>query len=278
MALLTFSIKRDAKNKAVERMMREWPARIASMRAMVPYLSAQYVHEHILSKIPRKAEYKAYRMGLALGRVTGLPAEEPAYAVYIDLKNRLVRKVKVFATIVSVRPRKKLATVKPEIKVLEKWSPWTWETLPFKPSRSDAVLVQRKATRAQVSEVTQKRHKQRSQWQRELDKCGIRDIKKDKRLKFRKEARVLPDTAFDAIRLEFGMQGSKARPAWKPALSRLVHQGVHSFIKQKRYFVFPLTRPSDKIWKKHPPRINKKVSAAELKKYQGFQKKLAVRV
>lgn len=259
------------------RLISEWPERVRAMAAMITYQAAHKQYKMLEAKIPRKQEYKAYRLGLTISRVSGFRGDSYGHVVYLDLKNRLVRKVHVFNTLVYVKPRRALARVAPEVAVLAKYNPWTYETLPFKPSRQDAVIISRKATRPVVAKTTQEKLRQRKKWQGDLDKIGRRDINKTRRLVFRKEAAVLPDTAFDALALEFGQQGKKARPIWRVSTHRLVRSGIRELFRNKHLVVYPLTRLSYRAWMKWPPRTRKLYKAQQLKKLVGFEKRIAKR-
>jgi hypothetical protein len=168
--------------------------------------------------------------------------------------------------------------VPPAIEVLERYNPWTIDTLPFQPERSEAMIISRKVDRREADRVSKLRKRDTPQWRAELDRAGVRNIKKDRQIKPPKSVKTIPDVAFEALRLEFGLGGVKGHAHWRPAILRLVHGGVKHEVRHKKDYAKTLTSLKFRGWKKWPTRTRHKIRIAEAQKYVPFQKKLGIRV
>jgi len=261
-------------------LLREWPNRLQHVLPMLPYLSAEYVQKYIRAQLPKGSDFHAYRRGLEIAKVKGLSPGQFAYALHIDLKNRLIRKVRPNSVLLYVHVRKKGAEARDKpILVLEKHNPWTMNSLPFSPDPRFAFITKKRVHPMVVQATTDRRLKERPVWVRELSRAGHRyKFTRKDRWRFPKKARVLPSIALEALTLEFGLGGAKAKPLWRVGIRRLIKAGLRSFIKNPKYFVFPLTKPSYKLWKKWPIRTRHSIAATKAARdYVPFQKKLGIR-
>jgi hypothetical protein len=267
------SIKENRSSKNLSKVMNQWPARSAHLQKLLPYLAAEYVLEKINDNLPKGSDYDAYRSSLEVVQVVGLPRGMGGYAIRVNKRARKVREVDVPLTIVYVRANRKLRRIPKAIKILEKYSPWTVQTLPFQPKRSEALVISRRVSRREVEKVGKARLKDRPAWRKALDKTGRREISKDKQLNIPKKVNALPDVAFEAIRLEFGAGGMKAQPHWKPALRELVSTGMKHMLRSDHRIKRSYLSAGYTQWKHWPPRKHK-IRLLELKTFLPFQKKL----
>ncbi len=258
-------------------LIRDWPERLQHIEPMIPYLSAKYVLAHIQSKMPKGSAYRAYRAGLEVARVRGMGEGEFAYAVQVDMKNRLIRKVRPNQMLLFVHPKKRATKPDPATEILQRHNPWTFDSLPFTPDPKVGFVKTKRVRPSVVQTVTEQRVRERSVWSRELNRVGHREVRKDRRLKIPKKARVLPNVALEALKLEFGLGGAKPKPLWRVGIRRLIKSGLRAFTRNPKYFVFPLTKPSDKMWKKWPIRTKHSIPTAQAQKYVPFQRKLGIR-
>ena len=270
-------IRQDRNTKALNVLMSQWPERAERIQRLLPYLAAHYVLQKILEKIPNQDDWAAYRSALEVVAVIGAKRGLSAYALRASQHRRKVRQVDVPRTILHVRPNRRLRRVKPEVTILEKYSPWTVQTLPFTPKRSDAIVISRKVGKKEADKVTKARLKDRPAWRKALDHVGRREIHKDKRLEIPKKVKALPDVAFEALRLEFGTGGMKAIPHWKPAIRELISTGIRSILREDPKIKRALTRLSFTGWRRWPPRSRHKMRISDLKSFASFQKKLGFR-
>jgi hypothetical protein len=146
------------------------------------------------------------------------------------------------------------------------------------PKRGDALVISRRVNKREVERIEKIRMKDRPKWRRELDRVGVREVKKDRRLKIPKKVRVLPDVAFEALRLEFGLGGVKSKPHWRPSIRRLIATGIKSMIRRNNKLKQVFTDLGFRGWKKWPPKTRNKVRMAEARNYLPFQRKLGIRI
>lgn len=266
--------------KDLGKLLEEWPERTTALRAQTAYLSTERVFKDILQRLPSAQEYTTYRKALRFGRVAGTSKEEPAFAIYADSKARRVRRLDRGKVLLYVKAkRKRRLRIPPEIHILEKFNPWTVDTLPFSPDKRWALLITRKAGARQVDSVAAKKKLQRPRLRKALFRAGVRRLKKDNDLKIPKSIKGLPDVALEAIRAEFGL-GKRAVPHWRPAILGLVHGGLRSMLKTAtgKELISAFTESDFQNWRKWPTRTTRQLKFAEARKYVGFQKRLGLRV
>lgn len=272
MALFSVAPTRAARSS--RNLVREWPRRTKGVRRLVAFRAAQMVRESLLEKIPRDG-WGEYREALKVARVTGDLGGADAFSVYADPKARKVREVDEPKTLLYIRSRRRLKRVKPEIQVLEKYSPWTLETLPFTPKRSDAQLVSRTVTKREVKKVTKARLKDRKLWRHELLRVGV--VLPSTRPGARDRVpKVVPDVAFEAMRLEFGF-GVKGVPHWRPAVRGLVGSGLGR-LRRDPQIRGAFTKAGFTEWRSWVKiDTSTRIRAGDARNFLPFQKKLGIR-
>lgn len=276
--LFSITVKPLAGAEGRLELIRDWPERMEHVQPMIPYLAAEYVHKYIRAKLPRGSDYRAYRQGLEVAKIRGLGEGEYGYALQINMKSPLVRKIRPNQVLLYVHAKKRSTRTDPTVAVLEKYNPWTVDSLPFTPNPKVGFVKTKKVRAPVVVKTTQARMKQKSAWSRELAHVGHRDVHKDRRLKIPKKVQFLPAIALEAMKMEFGLGGSKSQPLWRMGVRHALQGGIRAVLRNPKYLVFPLTRPSYKLWKKWPPRTKNFIPATQAKKYTGFQKKLGLHV
>lgn len=268
-----FEVDLGAAQKQVA-FIKSWRERLKKVEPMIGYLGAAFVLDHVKKKL-QGSQNKTYRDALEIVRVKGLRPGEYAYAVQIDESNKDVRQVKTNKQLIYVQPAKRFRRPSPEVLVLQKYNPWTADTLPFKPNSQIATVTTKTVRVMDVVKTTQLKNRQRPLWSGELAKLGVRVPPRSKAINFSKQTATLPNVALDAFKSEFGLGREKSNPAWRLAFSHLAKSGFRSFLKDRKNFIFPLIKPSFSVWKKWPPRTKHAISTPEAKKFQGFQKKIA---
>lgn len=279
MRAFQMKITKDRDAAGVMRLMNEWAERTRCMIAQLVYLSAESVYDDLLLRLPKGEEWAAYRDSLEVVKVSGGSKDiEAIYAVRSNPKSRKVRRMDAPKTVVYIRSHQsRLRRVKPEIATLEKYSPWTLQGLPFMPDRRDATMISRKVTKSEVRRVAKARMADKPKWRKELERAGVRQSKIDNAIKIPKNARAVPDVAFEALRMEFGL-GTKPLAHWKPAIQKLTRSGIEDILRQQPSLVMALTLDGFRGWQSWPQSIRGKTRASQAKAYSSFQKKLGIRI
>lgn len=270
----TISVRPDRNAIQARKLVSEWPKRTKGLVRFVAHWAAKRAYDNIQQKVPSGPEWAAYRESLKLASVKGDLEGASAFTVLADPKAREVREVDGPKVLLYIRSRRRLKRVKPEIEILEKYSPWTLQTLPFSPKRSDAQVISRTVTEREVKKVTKARMRDRKQWRFELLRAGS-PVSKD-RVPDTRPPQATPDVAFEAMRLEFGL-GVKAAPHWRPAISDVVRAGVTS-LQQDPAIQAAFTKPSFTDWQSWEKiDTTTSISSGDARKFLPFQEKLGIR-
>ena len=266
--------KLPRKTRQTLRMLPQMAKRFAKLRKVVPQVAAETALESLRTAIPVDREWKTYREGLEVARVTGLGRNEAAFAIRLSPRaaaSQRVRKVDAGATVLYVRPRTRLARTSDAVRVLTRYNPWTQETLPFYPPAKQARVIAKRVTRQAAARVTRNRKRDRPFWSVELDRAGKREVRKDRKVKAAR-AKPVADVAHPALGLEFGI-GRRARPHWRPAI-RPFTRGAGRAILRAAPDLMSLLDPSFRGWKTWGSKVKQTISKAEAKKFIPFQSKL----
>ena len=109
-------------------------------------------------------------------------------------------------------------------------------------------------------------------WKAELEKLGIRP---DVKLVVSPKATVLPDVAFEALRIEFGLGGKQSRAHWRPALRALARGGIPRMLSARS----PILQPVASF--RYPVNmlpVDGTISSNDAEKFAEFQKRLNVKM
>lgn len=249
--------------------------RLKAVQSQILLEAAQQVKEDLLSRIPGKKDYAAYKKGIQIGLIKGLSGDIPTYALFVPKNVRSVRKTDVWKTLMYVQTKKKFGRSKPQIEILERFSPWTMDTIPFVPKRDEAVVLTRRVSPGEVDKVKKARDKDKVEWKNALAKIGFR-VKQSKKLTIPKKIKTLPDVAFEALNLEFGLGGTKAKAHWRPAVLDLMHGGLRSISKERK-FKRAVSDAGFTAWRKWPAKLRYKLPLQMAKDFVPFQKKLGIK-
>ena len=252
-----------------------WKRRFQKLQEQFVYRATSLVYTDVLDKIPAVPDNQMYRKSLEFVGITGLPANAVGYAISASAKPKGVRTLATDHTIVDVRKRGRLNKVSPEVKVLVDYSPWTLGNIPFMPKKSQATIVYRKVSKAEVLAVEKLRRKDRSRWQRKLRHTGTM-VKPDSGQGLGRSRKATPDLVFAALRLEFGQGKSRAKPHWRPALGNLKRKGIPGMMRD-REFKRTVSDPDFRGWMAWPKKTSKKISVRVVNSFVPFQKKLNIK-
>ncbi len=275
---LSLTVTPDKDNKDVLRMLRvNWKKRFENLKAQLVYHSAESALKTIKRKVPLTAETKSYLASLELARITGLPQGAVGYAIQGKAKKTGKKALTPDGTILYVRARKRPRRLPPEVATLVKYSPWTLNNLPFTPKKADATVIYRKVSARTVEKVEKSRKKDRRFWKQELSKKRISD--KGQKSKFNVgtgRVRAVSDQAFNALNLEFGQGGVKARPHWRIAISDLKRKELRNMMKNGE-MTKAVSDPMSKTWVAWPKKTAKRISAKVAETFVPFQQKLGIK-
>lgn len=256
---------------------REWEQRQDRTMAKVAYHTAVEVKGLVAERLPSKDDYSTYASSLEVVKVAGVrPAEGVAYAIRVRPRAQRVRKVDSKKVVLYIRPRRRLARVPPQIEVLEKYNPWTLDTLPFMPKKREALVIMRRVNGREVTKIGEQRKRDKPQWRKELARVGVAPAKGATKLKLGRNTKALPDVAFEALRLEFGL-GVQPKPHWRPALRHFLPTGFRSMLRKMPELQAALTKPKFFGWRKWPPKVHTRIRVQDAMAFVPFEKKLNVR-
>jgi hypothetical protein len=259
--------------KGARRFVGEWEKRVGAVREQLTYQAAKELEEEVRRRMPGGGAWRRYRQSLQTVKVTGTGPRESAYAVRVNPKARAVKRMDAPRTVLYVRPKGRFP--RPEIAVLAEFSPWTLDTIPFTPSPASAVLISRRVRMDEVIEVARLRREEQSEWRKRLELAGYQAPRK-KLLTVSRRLKAIPDVAFEAIRLEFGLGGGRLQSHWRPALRSIVSRGIVGIIRREK--LGRALRSGFLGWKKWKPRPKHRISSREAQRFGGFVKRLGVRV
>lgn len=267
-------IKLDASGLKAMRLVKDFKPRFKTLMRWVPYWLAKTSMEEVEAGIPHGGAHQTYRRSIRLTEVSGTGGTG-AFAIQSEAKAAGVKSIDPARVVIYVRPRKtRLVKVPRVVKLLQRHSPWTLETIPFLPTQKEARVVSRKVSLQEVEAVEAARRADESVWRRGLKECGVRDTRHRKQLAVSKAiGKHVPDVAFEALRLEFGMGGVDAAPHWKPAIRSL--RSRMRALPRRADVVKLLSDPSYTGYRRWVPRL-RKIRSGDAKKFVGFQTMLNI--
>ncbi len=272
-----FSVSLDKPTQKRWKLFGELKARSEAVTRMTPFLAAQETFRGVQARIPGGPTWSAYRRQLQFVRVGSKSAENPIFAVYEHARASVDRELDVDRTVLYVKPKKNsFGPVKPEVRILHKFGPWTLDTLPLTPKRNEAVVVVRKVSKREIQRIKLDREKDSAECRKALEEAGVRNVRAAP-AKPELNTKVLRDTAFEALRLEFGFGGVKPVPHWRPAINDAL-QYVQKLYRKKSIFSDAMTKVGYSAWRKWPLRAESSIKIGSLGEFSKFQKRLHIRV
>lgn len=260
-------------SKELKKFLDEMPDRVKAVIGFAPFAAAVRVYGGVKEEMPRSDDTVLYRKALHVAQVK--TSDMPyIYVVRGRSKRVELADLKQQDTVLYVRVRKgKFVQKDPKIEILAKYSPWTLDTIPYYPKKREAEVIARKAREKEVQIISDSRKHDRRKWEAELGRLGVK-VNRSKKAKPEKGSKAIADLAMLAMRIEFGLDGRKAQPHWRPALQRLGGKSFGVILSKHRRIKRTLTDPSFMEWKAWPPKLDRTVSQQAMKKYQGFQKRV----
>lgn len=220
------------------KLVRKWRSRTKQATKFIAFETAQYAYSQLLQRLPRNTRVGAYRRSLRLVRVDDGQKDRFSYAIWSQPSRKLSGVMPTndpSRLLLHVRHKRSLATPSPAVQILVDNNPWTFDTLPFQPAESEAVIDYEMAGKLKVASTASKRRQNESSWKTELQRLGIVLRTTDVLLKASKKAATLGY----GLELEFGKGPLRAVPHWRPVLRSIARKGILGIIRQnpkrKRY-------------------------------------------
>jgi len=248
-----------------------------AMARMISYAVAKEAFDALLEEIPATNDYEELRQSLKLVEVgAGKKGKEAAFAIHIPSKGRNIKKIDASKTVISIIPKKGNQPAGEDVLILERNGPWTADTIPFLPKKSEGVVVQRKTTTRETEKISNEKWKILDRVLRELKEAGrsIKPYKPGTPGRIKRNAKAVPDLAMQALNLEFGSGGARGKPVFRKvfgSIKRTVAGLANRFDEIKN----AMTDPNSKTYKNWPKRMST-ISSGQASKYMGFQKRLGL--
>lgn len=246
--------------------------RAEAIQRKITYDAATLMQEEVQNRIPRTAQYAAYRSALKI--VQSGFASAPVFAIMADPAEAQSETVEGETDVLTFKLRGSKRRRSPGAEILVQYQPWTLSTLPFVPDPKDATMVKRKVSKREVEAVAKAREDDRQKWLAALQSAGIRPDPPQSRIG--KEVKATPDMTYLALRLEFGLGGSRAVAHWRPAL------GVVKERISKRFqadsggeFSDAMLNWRDTQWRKWSKLSAPNETLQRISRLQGFQRKIS---
>lgn len=250
--------------------------RFERIKRMLVYIAAQELLTNVRHKIPKTDEYKEIQKTLSISEVTA--TREPTFSIHSSVKSHKVRKIDQERTVLYVRAKR--GTLNPAsagVKFLEDNGPWTTDTIPYWPSKKQAVVIQRVVSKSEAAKISQMQQRNKSKTDTALQKIGmqISRHKDDLASKKMRRGSVVSDASFMMLRLEFGAPGTKPNPVWRVGISDLQKTGIKSAPKRYKELQRAFANPFSTEWKRWP-RVESKIKAKDIRAFVPFMKRLGV--
>ena len=274
--MLRLTIKPDKNLAALQTMFKnEFPSRVTAVTGQIAFLMAQYVMKQAKLKLTSTRDADDYRAAIKLAQIRGLGKDLQAYAIYFRSKSSKLRAIDLERSVIDIRVKRGLKGVPPQVQILSDYGPWTPDTLPFMPKKSDALLVYRKVPKSVADKVAKQNKRDRRKWVGELKPLGFRYQPKDTRIKPSPTTKAVEDLVLKSLSLELGLGGVKRVAHWKPALRLLVASGMGE-ISRNDDLLAALFRPGNRKWKNWPQKTSIRMSPLEANAGAEYQKKLGL--
>lgn len=268
---MRIQIKPDPGNAKTLKLISEWKQRAKALQNKITYEAAQAAKKDLLGRIPNTSDLIQYRRSMEVVQVEGGPKGQVQYAVRSNPKAQQIKEIPVDTTVIYCTAKRNQRRAPASVLILERFNPWTPDTLPFSPSSKDATLLYRKVRKQEAAKVRALRKRDKSRWSAALQRAGIQAKRQDQQLI--QNAQVVQDTVFTAMRLEFGL-GAPPKPHWMPMVKWLTDGDGGRKILNNPEIDQSMTELGFTKWKTWDKLTAKKITRVDDESLEGFEKKL----
>lgn len=224
------------------------------------------VHQELLSRVSQIKGSKSYKKRIIVAELRRAN-NRSWWAIVTKAKGLHEGNYEADKTMFTVVPRFELPEESP-IKVLEKFGPFTVETMPYVPSPREAQVVAERATPDRVARVRERNYAEANVVTSQLLQLGV---EYDPRLAVYKKLKVIEDLEAMALGMEFGLVDG-GKPHWRPAIRFANRRGV-TILKTDRDLIKAMTSANFRRFSrmKH---FRVKIKPSEVKALRRFQNKI----
>lgn len=187
----------------------EYKDRTRAVMRYVTEASARTMLTETTSRVPSGPTYNSYKKSLKLVQIAD---QNPVFAVYGDSPEATVvdksRDILIFRERNTGRRRDK------GLEVLLRYQPWTADTLPYQPPSNQVEMRTRRVSEREVELVRKNIEAKRRDWTEDFARARVK-VSSGNAVTDQKAS---SDLAYTALRLEYGLGGSRAVAHWRPAL------------------------------------------------------------
>ena len=263
----------DHEGKSTSGFLGDLEKRATAFKRQLAWSLTQDLFELVTDKIPGNRKYKTLKDSIKVGECKD--AKGSIFAVYIDNKAKGIKKIDTAHTVIYIRPRRRSDKPRKDVQLLADNGPWTTDTIPFWPTKKDAVIIQRKVGKRIVDKVNKMQAQNKSKISRQLTLLGQKDTNAaiSKRSKDLKNVKAIPDVAYEMLTMEFGGGDQHALAIWRTSLMELYPGRAKTVYARYKQLKQTLT---DSRYKNYDnwPTVDVKVKAAQLESFVKFQKML----
>lgn len=254
MKLLDIKIVPDRKNRRAHDLLENIQRNAQDAADQLAYDTAQQFKDGVEARLKEAgSRMDPLRESLFLGRA--YLGKEEVYAVLSNLEPVDEDEIDKEMMVAFVVPKSDQAW----LMLLEKESPWPWTMVPVRPKPSEAILVARKVRQDEMERLRAEKKLSLENILSQLRAYGIDTTVDTAEV----EVEIVVDTAWEAIRAEFGLDGFRRVPVWQPALKEVLGDRDR------------IMRVVEKALKKPTPKpVDREVSAADLIEIRRFQDKV----
>jgi hypothetical protein len=255
--VISFGIKPDAKNKQAEDLLQSISRNAQRAANAVAYDTASRYRDSVEERLNECGS----SMRPLLDNLMLKKYEQGSRDVFLVMSE--VKKVS------EEEALKEMWAVWVVPKVQERWlyllkqeSPWPLDMLPLKPASSQAVIIGRRIRQDEMEKLRADKKPHLENILSQLRAYGIDTTIDTAEV----EVEIIIDTAWEAIRAEFGLDGFRRVPIWQPALKEILRDRRHVIEVAEK----ALVEPTQIL------QVDDEASSSEVAAIQKFQDKVKV--